>query len=317
MLFVTPYCRSTLWGGSRLFTYFPKVDLPNLAEAWIFSLSSAGEGTVMGESLTKVLTNKGVDKDTLSALPLVKLIDTADLLSVQVHPNDSEALALDGEPRGKNEMWYILDAEKDAFIYLNLKHDKAAFLSALDKLTPTDEMQKVYVKKGDAFLLPAGMVHALGKGITLLEVQQQSDLTYRLWDFMRPDANGELRPLHTEKAKAVLKALPKQDVEAFRYAMGNQKSYTVSGDAKPKVDCLANTPYFSLEIAEVDPNSPLMLSALQNPVILVCTEGEGQLSTAHETSSFGIGKTVCLLPSDGDVTLSGALSCAIISISPL
>lgn len=314
MFSITPYCRSTLWGGSRLLDVFSETQLPNLAEAWLFSLCPEGESLVGEETLSMTLKKAGVDEKTRQNLPLIKLIDTADLLSVQVHPNDEEAKFFEGEGRGKNEMWYILSAAPDAFIYLNLKSTKENFLKALRRGVPTDELEKVPVKAGDILPIPAGMVHALGKGITLLEIQQPSALTYRLWDFMRRDSNGEFRPLHTEKAKAVLRPFQKEDILAFQFVKGDQKSFVFEGENKPDLECIANTPYFRTDILTVTAKKALKIKAKDKPLILICLRGEGKVENTEITREFSFGKTLCLLPGDGVAEIFGNVKVALVSI---
>ena len=314
MLSLTPYCRSTLWGGSRLLKVFSDANLPNLAEAWLVSLHAEGESLAGEETLSVALKNAGVDQKTCQSLPLIKFIDTDDLLSVQVHPNDQEAFLLDGEHQGKNEMWYILSATPDAFIYLNLKSTKDNFLAALSKNTPTEELVKVHVKEGDVFPIPAGMVHALGKGITLLEIQQQSNLTYRLWDFLRLDANGLPRPLHKEKAEAVLRPYTKEEIHAFRYDRGDQKSYEIADTEKPNLTSVANTPYFRVDILEVTPSSSVSLIADKTPLVAIGLNGEGEAASQDTALPLSFGKTLLLLPKDGKVTFKGNMRFALVSL---
>ena len=137
---------------------------------------------------------------------LIKLIDAAKDLSVQVHPDDAYAQQYEHEPNGKTEMWYILEAEPGAsLIYGFSKPMQPEQLdTCLKENTILSYLQKIPVKKGDVFLIPAGTVHAIGAGIVLAEIQQRSNLTYRLYDYNRTDATGKKRPLHVEKAKAVM-----------------------------------------------------------------------------------------------------------------
>ena len=137
---------------------------------------------------------------------LVKVIDAKKALSVQVHPNDDYARKVEGKPNGKNEMWYILSADKDAFLYcgFNTKVDKDTIKKAACDGTIEKYLNKIYVKAGDLIKIPAGTVHAIGAGIKLLETQQNSDITYRLYDYKRKDAQGNERELHLDKALDVL-----------------------------------------------------------------------------------------------------------------
>ena len=197
---VFPYCRSAIWGGCAFKEIFDS-PLDTVAEAWVWS-TRAGEDSVLpdGTPLRVWLQGEGYDEKTVNSL-LIKLLDARDVLSVQVHPNDEKALLLEGESRGKTEMWYILSADEGAYLYAGLSQGKAPFEAALSRGDdPTPYLKRVYVKAGDVVYIPAGTVHAIGAGIRLLEVQQNSDTTYRVWDFARRDKEGNLRPLHTEKA---------------------------------------------------------------------------------------------------------------------
>ena len=137
---------------------------------------------------------------------LVKVIDAKDKLSVQVHPDDEYAQKVEGQPNGKNEMWYILEAKDGAFLYcgFNQKVDRVLVKKAALDGTIEQYLNKIYVKPGDVIKIPAGTVHAIGAGIKLLEIQQNSNLTYRLYDYQRVGADGKQRELHLDKALDVL-----------------------------------------------------------------------------------------------------------------
>ena len=137
---------------------------------------------------------------------LVKVIDAKTALSVQVHPDAEYAQKVEGQPNGKNEMWYILEAKEGAFLYCGFNQDtdretikNAALDGSIEKY-----LNKVYPKKGDLIKIPAGTVHAIGAGLKILEIQENSNLTYRLYDYKRKDAQGNERELHLEKALDVL-----------------------------------------------------------------------------------------------------------------
>lgn len=137
---------------------------------------------------------------------LVKVIDAKDKLSVQVHPDDEYAQKVEGQPNGKNEMWYILEAADGAFLYcgFNQKVDRELVKKAALDGTIEQYLNKIFVKAGDVIKIPAGTVHAIGAGIKLLEIQQNSNLTYRLYDYQRVGADGKQRELHLDKALDVL-----------------------------------------------------------------------------------------------------------------
>ena len=137
---------------------------------------------------------------------LVKIIDAADDLSIQVHPDDAGALRLSGEKSGKNEIWYIMDAPPDASLVIGLKDGvtRADFAAALDAGRVEERLSRLPVKKGDVVMIPAGLVHAVTKGIMLAEIQQNCDITFRVYDYGRPGLDGRPRELHTDKALEVI-----------------------------------------------------------------------------------------------------------------
>ncbi len=210
-----------IWGGTKLKKDWHKqTELPTVAESWELSFvegssSVIANGENEGKTLSAVATSKDFGQNCLkfNFFPtLVKLIDAAQPLSIQVHPNDAYALEKENQ-LGKTEMWYILDAEKDAFLYLGLNRTltKAEFLQKVENNTVCDFLNKVPVKKGDVFFVKSGLLHSIGAGITLLEVQQNSTLTYRVYDYDRTDKFGNKRPLHLQKALDVVN-LQKYDV---------------------------------------------------------------------------------------------------------
>ncbi len=213
---LSPVFKDYLWGGERLKNEFnKKSDMSPLAESWELSAHKDGESVVQsgeysGLRLTEYVDGIGADalgEDSAkySYFPLlVKLIDAKGDLSVQVHPSDEYALAHEGE-YGKTEMWYILDCDDGASLYYGFSRDvsREEYETAIRDGRLTEILNRVPVKKGDVFFIPAGTVHAIGAGIVICEIQQNSNTTYRVYDYMRRDKNGDLRPLHVEKALEV------------------------------------------------------------------------------------------------------------------
>lgn len=197
-----PSIKRTIWGGTKLALYkdLPAMDgLDPIGETWEVSIHPDG-----------VSQSDGVNLDLSphqSKLPyLVKLIDTNKELSVQVHPGDEYAQKVE-KSTGKSECWYIIDAKKEAGIYLGLKPGvtKESFISAIKKKEEMNTFLNFYpVQAGDFFFVPAGSIHAIGGGITLAEVQQNSGITYRVWDWNRVDKNGKSRELHIDKSLDVI-----------------------------------------------------------------------------------------------------------------
>ncbi|MBP5742670.1 MAG: class I mannose-6-phosphate isomerase, partial [Paludibacteraceae bacterium] len=211
-----PILKNRIWGGSKLGTLMNKAvkNDENIGESWELSGLEGNESVVENGYLAGNTINELVEVyldelvgqkvyDTFGqSFPLLfKFIDANDKLSVQVHPDDDMAQELYGT-NGKTEMWYIIDAEKDAELYIGFdgKVDAKQCEEHIKNGTLADVLTVHKVKKGDAYFIPAGTVHAIGKGIILAEIQQSSDITYRLFDYDRKDKDGNKRELHLENA---------------------------------------------------------------------------------------------------------------------
>jgi len=198
-----------IWGGNKLRAYGKKSDSDRIAESWELSFHKDGEsrtesGALLSDGVTAADLGEAVAKHRDFPV-LVKLIDAADNLSVQVHPTDEYALKNEGG-YGKTEAWYIMDADDGAGIYLGFKRavTRDELIKAVSDGSVLDLLRFHKVKRGDSFLIPAGTVHAIGKGVTLCEAQENSNLTYRVYDYKRRDKFGNERPLHLSKALKVL-----------------------------------------------------------------------------------------------------------------
>ena len=205
---LTPFVSETVWGGRRLIDEYSVVtDKRNAAEAWVMSAHKNGSSTVAngefaGKSLREVYLEHpelgGKNCAGFSDFPvLIKFIDAAADLSVQVHPDDAYCLKK-GSGAGKTESWYILDCEPGAYLLLGFEKDitREQFRQSITDGTLTDYVKKVPVKKGDFFFIESGTLHAICKGILLAEVQQNSDTTYRIYDYGRLGFDGKPRELH-------------------------------------------------------------------------------------------------------------------------
>lgn len=234
---LTPAAKDYLWGGNRLNDDFGKeINLTPLAETWECSTHPDGpsiiaNGTYRGQKLTDVLKDNpeflGKHSMSLGELPiLIKFIDAKQDLSLQVHPNDEYAKEHENGQMGKSEFWYVLDATKDAKLIYGFHHDvesevlrKSILEGSVEKYT-----QKLPVQKGDMFYIEAGTVHAIGAGALIAEIQENSNLTYRMYDYNRTDKNGNKRELHLDKALAVanLKKIeePGRPLRVLRYSRG-------------------------------------------------------------------------------------------------
>lgn len=216
-----PFCTDYIWGGNKLRTdYGIEYDGERLAEAWVLSCHKDGQsvidsGEFKGLSLSEYINSKtykvlGTNRDPSGFFPIItKLIDAKENLSIQVHPDNTYALEEEGE-LGKTEMWYIVEAEKDAKIYygVNRRTDRNEMEQMIKDGTFTELLNAVPAQAGDCFYIPAGTIHAICKGVVVAEVQQNSNVTYRVFDYDRTDALGNKRELHITKALDVARCAP-------------------------------------------------------------------------------------------------------------
>lgn len=210
-IFFEPVFQEKIWGGSALKELYD-FEIPNdsTGEAWVISAHENGpslvkNGTLKGKNLVELWNeypqlfgeNTGTEEFPL----LIKILDANDDLSVQVHPNDQYANQHEGEQYGKTECWYILDCADDAeIIFGHMADSEEEFRRKVEEGKWNELLKRVKVKKGDFVYVPSGTIHAIGKGIVILETQQSSDVTYRVYDFDRIDQKGNKRELHIEKA---------------------------------------------------------------------------------------------------------------------
>ena len=221
ILKLKPSCKDYLWGGTRLMTEFGKeYDGDKLAETWELSCHPDGpsyvaNGEYAGETLSEYILMEGkkvtgTHSRHYSQFPLlIKFIDAKDDLSIQVHPDDEYAMKNEGQ-YGKTEMWYIVDCEEGASLYYGFSREvsKEEFEKRIKNKTLLEVLNKVEVHKGDVLFIEPGTIHAIGKGNLIAEIQENSNVTYRVYDYGRKDANGKERDLHIEKALQVTKRVP-------------------------------------------------------------------------------------------------------------
>ena len=244
-----------IWGGTRLIDDWGKTsERRPLAETYELTVRDDGHmshienGAFSGMSLREYIEKNGnkTVSDTYNGgrFPLlIKFIDACDRLSVQVHPDDIYAKEVENDS-GKTEMWYIIDAEPGAKIIYGLKNGvtRADFASAVAENSLDSVMNYVEVKKGESYFVPSGMLHAIGKGILIAEIQQNSDLTYRVYDYDRLGADGKPRELHVKKALDVVRPFNCSEIDNIRYSRG-------IGDPS----CLADSEYFKvLHVTEAE-----------------------------------------------------------------
>lgn len=215
-----PVYKNYLWGGRRLIDKWgktPGTDI--LAESWELAAHEDGDNVILDGELAGMTLSDAVKEypeivapnfQPIETFPLmVKLIDSRQPLSIQVHPFNDYARRVE-HSRGKTESWYILNHDEGAYIYLGFSKNvsRSEFEQAIKNNTITELLRKVYVKDGDLFFIPAGTIHAIGAGITLAEIQENSNITYRVYDYGRVGADGKPRELHIAKALDVTNTFP-------------------------------------------------------------------------------------------------------------
>lgn len=219
-----------------------------------------------------------------STVPLlIKKITANEALSVQVHPNDEFAKAEEG-CSGKTEMWYVLDCEPDAYLYYGLKHQISPneFQKRIQNGTITEVCRKMPVKKGDVFYIPAGLVHAIGKGITVAEVQQSSNITYRIFDYLREDEKGQRRELHISKAAQVAGFRPPLQGHRPMGLCQKKEGYEKT--------LLVQCPYFIVNHYRV--KTVMDSREEENALAVYVIEGKGTLSVENETMELNAGDCI-------------------------
>lgn len=274
-LLLEPPCMDYLWGGDKLKKeYNIKSDKQPLSEAWVLSCRDdycniVKNGDMSGKRLDDVLDiwgnaalGKNAAKYTYFPL-LIKLIDARQQLSVQVHPDDEYAIKNEGE-FGKTEMWYVLDCEPGAKLYYGLNRDivKPELKKYIEQNRLDEVLNSVNVHKGDVFFIPSGVIHSIGAGILLAEVQQNSNLTYRVYDFGRVGADGKPRALHIDKALEVM-TLNAQSYD--NAALPEQK--IVGGS----IESLCKCDYFNVLL--LDLKSKTAMCGKDSFISLVCLDG--------------------------------------------
>lgn len=294
-ILLTPSGKDYLWGGNRLKTEYGKdIELTPLAETWECSVhpngpSYAVSGEHKGMTLAEIIQMhpEYVGHKNNQIPVLIKFIDAAKDLSVQVHPSDEYARKYENGQNGKTEMWYVLEAKEGAKLVWGFEHKVTKEILEKDITDGTlqNDLHYVPVHKGDVFLIESGTVHAIGEGILLAEIQENSDLTYRLYDYNRRDKDGNLRELHFDKAVQVLNMNPIGDTSQkpryVRYFYGCSR------------ETLCRCKYFETEKIQV--TKGFSFSVMKNSFqVLLCTNGEGGLETDGSNRSLRFQKGSCI-----------------------
>ena len=298
-----------LWGGTRLRDEYGKeTQLTKVAESWELACHRDGKsvianGAAAGWTLSDWLAEAGTDALGMRAAKfpyfplLIKLIDARDDLSVQVHPNDDYALRVEGE-YGKTELWYVVDAAPGAELLYGFAHEisKEEFRRRIEDNTLLDVVRHVPVQKGDVFFIPAGTLHAIGKGILICEIQQNSNTTYRIYDYGRIGADGKPRDLHIEKALDVTSLAP----VASRAECGIEVDLFAGARAR----LLATCGYFTAYHLTVDGECALTVSEDSFQCLTVLS-GNVQLRTETDELQVQKGESVFLPAGLGRCALKG------------
>ncbi len=281
-----PVGKDYIWGGTRLRDEFGKnIDMTPLAETWECSVHPEGQsiietGTYTGETLASVIEDHpeflGTKMNGNSELPiLVKFIDAKDNLSVQVHPDDDYAREHEGQ-NGKSEMWYVVDADEGANIIYGFVHPitKDILRESVEEGYLGNLLQKIPVKKGDVFYVPAGTVHAIGSGVLIAEIQESSNVTYRVYDYDRVDKDGKTRELKFEDAINVMDMNPAPDIK-----QAPRLIHYYPGCAR---EILCRCKYFETERIEVSSEFSFTVHSESFQVIL-CLSGEAEVEDNEGT----------------------------------
>ncbi len=302
-----PIYKDKIWGGNKIKLVLNKDygSLPNCGESWELSgvegnVSMVTNGYLAGNSLEELIEiymgdlvgEKTFDTYGIEFPLLIKFIDANDDLSIQVHPDDK----LSGERHnayGKTEMWYVMQADKGSKLQsgFNQAVDQDKYLFKLEHNELADILNFEEVTSGDVFFIPAGRVHAIGKGILLAEIQQTSDITYRIYDYDRRDDQGNPRELHTDLA-----------LDAIDYTLSPEYKTNYSSKTNESVE-LAKCKYFTTNLLELDSAIDKDYNKLDSFVIYVCLEGELLIETESGSESVQKGETILIPASIENVQL--------------
>jgi len=296
-----PILKEIIWGGDEICRFKNLYPLRSgIGESWEIShvknnVSMVANGELKGKSIEelietygeKLLGRKIINRFSTTFPLLIKFIDARDSLSVQVHPDDRLAKKRHNS-FGKTEMWYVIHATPGAFLYSGFVRPMTPneYVRSLEEDTFMNYLQRHEVKNGDVFFLPAGRVHAIGAGCFIAEIQQTSDITYRIYDYNRRDANGNPRELHTESAK-----------DAIDYTIYSDYKSNYTPGLQP-VQALVSCPYFTTNVIEGKKDDTLQTTHPDSFTVYICLEGNVQLTDGNGYSvEIRQGETV-LLPAE-------------------
>lgn len=301
-----PILKEKIWGGSKLGNLLGKnTNKDNVGESWEISgvegsVSIVSNGKYKGKNLKELISYCKEDlvgarnfEDFGYNFPLlIKFLDAKTDLSVQVHPDDKMAKQFhDGF--GKTEMWYIMDSDKNADIVLGLKYKdtQPEQLLSINAQNVEAVFNREKVSKGDSYFIPAGKIHAIGAGVLAAEIQQTSDITYRVYDWDRKDAQGNKRELHTKLAQKAVK----------KFDSNGKSEYSLK---KAKEANLAKCDFFTTNIIAINESRTLDYTHLDSFVIYMCVEGTATITTGNYTEVLKMGETILLPALTEGVTIN-------------
>ncbi|AWX07593.1 type I phosphomannose isomerase catalytic subunit [Prevotella intermedia] len=305
-----PILKQVLWGGNKIIPFKQlDADMEQVGESWEVSGVKDNESIVANgqyegmklNDLVALLKGDLVGKENYERFGnefplLIKFIDASKQLSIQVHPNDEQAKAK-GLKRGKTEMWYIMESAPDATLLSGLKRTitPEEYKAMVENDTITDALCEYRVGEGDVFYLPAGRIHSIGAGTFLAEIQETSDVTYRIYDFKRKDKDGNYRQLHTEAA-----------AECIDYSVENDYRTKYEARKNEGVE-LAQCTHFTTSVYDLDEPMLLDYSELDSFVVLIALSGECTLSTGDAETQLRAGETVLLPATTQTLNVSGTV----------
>lgn len=300
--------KSPLWGGKRLLDgWGMKAEADTVGEAWMLTVRDKEMSVIENGDCAGMTVREYIDRygnavvgasHTGGDFPLlVKLIDACDKLSVQVHPNDDYAARVEND-RGKTEMWYIVEADEGAEIIYGLKDGMSAaeFRDMVRAGKLSNTMNHCPVHAGETYFIPSGMLHAIGAGILIAEIQQNCDLTYRVYDYDRRGADGSLRELHVDKALDVTVPFTEDAVNAIRYEAGEADDVT-----------LAHCRYFKTRKLSVTAPTDITVGK-DSFAFLLCLDGNGKVTANGVTCDVTRADGYYLPATLGTVTLDGSMT---------
>lgn len=303
-----PILKEKMWGGTKLTSQFNKESSSEfLGESWEISdvegdVSMVSNGDYSGTDLSELVQQFGAELVGNSNFErfgtdfplLIKFIDAKQDLSIQVHPNDQLAKERHNS-FGKTEMWYVMEAEKDARLVVGFNEEinKETYVQLLENKNIMSVMNEVPVQPGDTFFIETGTVHAIGAGTVIAEIQQTSDITYRIYDFDRVDqTTGTTRELHTELA-----------VDALNYSKAGETKAVYESRVNELVETVS-CPYFKTNILELKGAMNLDYSSTDSFVIFMCVEGNATIEVEGNSEELKMGETVLIPAEATSVNLS-------------